>query len=309
MVTANELVKTYNKGEVLAVDKVSFEINEGEIFGLIGPDGAGKTSIFRMLTTLLLPDSGSAKVNGFDVVRDYKSIRQTIGYMPGRFSLYQDLSVKENLDFFATVFETTVEENYDLIRDIYVQLEPFKKRRAGKLSGGMKQKLALCCTLIHKPTVLFLDEPTTGVDPVSRREFWEMLKRLQKAGITILVSTPYMDEADLCDRIALIQNGKILSIDTPANISSLYPDQLFEVKASRMHALLKALPKFEKTTSSYAFGEYAHLATDREQFSNGEGFEDFEKQLKDYLHQQGIGNITVKPVKASVEDSFIKLLK
>jgi ABC-type multidrug transport system ATPase subunit len=309
MVTANELVKTYNKGEVLAVDKVSFEINEGEIFGLIGPDGAGKTSIFRMLTTLLLPDSGSAKVNGFDVVRDYKSIRQTIGYMPGRFSLYQDLSVEENLDFFATVFETTVEENYDLIRDIYVQLEPFKKRRAGKLSGGMKQKLALCCTLIHKPTVLFLDEPTTGVDPVSRREFWEMLKRLQKAGITILVSTPYMDEADLCDRIALIQNGKILSIDTPANISAAYPDQLFEVKASRMHALLKALPKFEKTASSYAFGEYAHLATHREQFSNGEGFEDFEKQLKDYLHQQGIENITVKPVEASVEDSFIKLLK
>jgi ABC-type multidrug transport system ATPase subunit len=169
MVTANELVKTYNKGEVLAVDKVSFEINEGEIFGLIGPDGAGKTSIFRMLTTLLLPDSGSAKVNGFDVIKDYKSIRETIGYMPGRFSLYQDLSVEENLDFFATVFETTVEENYDLIRDIYVQLEPFKKRRAGKLSGGMKQKLALCCTLIHKPTVLFLDEPTTGVDPVSRR--------------------------------------------------------------------------------------------------------------------------------------------
>lgn len=309
MVTANELVKTFNKGEVLAVDKVSFEINEGEIFGLIGPDGAGKTSIFRMLTTLLLPDSGSAMVNGFDMVRDYKSIRQTIGYMPGRFSLYQDLSVEENLDFFATVFETTVEENYDLIRDIYVQLEPFKKRRAGKLSGGMKQKLALCCTLIHKPTVLFLDEPTTGVDPVSRREFWEMLKRLQKAGITILVSTPYMDEADLCDRIALIQNGNILSIDTPANISAAYPDQLFEVKAPKMHALLKTLPKFSKTKASYAFGEYAHLATDREQFSNGEGLEDFEKQLRDYLHQQGIENITVKPVKASVEDSFIKLLK
>ena len=309
MVTANDLVKTYNKGEVLAVDRASFQINKDEIFGLIGPDGAGKTSIFRMLTTLLLPDSGSAKVNGFDVVEDYKKIRQTIGYMPGRFSLYQDLSVEENLDFFATVFETTVEENYDLIREIYVQLEPFKKRRAGKLSGGMKQKLALCCTLIHKPTVLFLDEPTTGVDPVSRREFWEMLKRLQKAGITILVSTPYMDEADLCDRIALMQNGKILSIDTPSNISAAYPDQLFEVKAPRMHALLKTLPKFEKTKASYAFGEYAHLATDSQEFSKGKTFEDFEKELKDYLHEQGIENITVKPVKASVEDSFIKLLK
>jgi ABC-2 type transport system ATP-binding protein len=220
MVTANNLIKTYGKkNEVLAVDHVSFSVNDGEIFGLIGPDGAGKTSIFRMLTTLLLPDSGSASVAGFDVVKDYKQIRNTVGYMPGRFSLYPDLSVEENLNFFATIFETTIQKNYDLIKEIYVQLEPFKKRRAGKLSGGMKQKLALCCALIHKPTVLFLDEPTTGVDPVSRKEFWEMLKRLKAQGITILVSTPYMDEAGLCDRIALIQNGKILSIETPANIS------------------------------------------------------------------------------------------
>src|SRR5689334_66375 len=215
MVEVNNIVKFYGKEKTVAVDKVSFSVSKGELFGLIGPDGAGKTSIFRMLTTLLLPDGGSATVDGFDVVKDFKKIRHTVGYMPGKFSLYQDLSIEENLNFFATVFNTTVEENYHLIKDIYVQIEPFKKRRAGKLSGGMKQKLALCCALIHKPTVLFLDEPTTGVDPVSRKEFWEMLKRLKAQNITIVVSTPYMDEATLCDRIALIQNGKILGIDTP----------------------------------------------------------------------------------------------
>ena len=305
MVSAKGLVKTYGeKKEVLAVDHVSFSVKEAEIFGLIGPDGAGKTSIFRMLTTLLLPDSGSASVEGFDVVKDYKSIRNTVGYMPGKFSLYQDLSVEENLDFFATVFETTVKENYDLIKDIYVQLEPFKKRRAGKLSGGMKQKLALCCALIHKPTVLFLDEPTTGVDPVSRKEFWEMLKRLQKQGITILVSTPYMDEANLCDRIALIQNGKILSIDTPENISAAYPDKLFEVKAKQMSVLLKQLSRFDKAKATYSFGEYAHVVTEQSQ-----NVEEFEKILKDYLQDKGLENVEVKPIKASVEDSFIKLLK
>ena len=307
MISAKDLVKTYGKKkEVLAVDHVSFTVKEAEIFGLIGPDGAGKTSIFRMLTTLLLPDSGSATVEGFDVVKDYKSIRNTVGYMPGKFSLYQDLSVEENLDFFATVFETTVEENYDLIKDIYVQLEPFKKRRAGKLSGGMKQKLALCCALIHKPTVLFLDEPTTGVDPVSRKEFWEMLKRLQKQGITILVSTPYMDEADLCDRIALIQNGKILSIDTPENISAAYPDKLFAVKAKQMSALLKELSRFDKAKASYSFGEYAHVVTDA---AESQDAEEFEKDLKNYLQSKGLENVEVKPIKASVEDSFIKLLK
>lgn len=310
MVSAKDLVKTYGKKkEVLAVDHVSFSVNDAEIFGLIGPDGAGKTSIFRMLTTLLLPDSGSATVEGFDVVKDYKSIRNTVGYMPGKFSLYQDLSVEENLDFFATVFATSIKENYDLIKDIYVQLEPFKKRRAGKLSGGMKQKLALCCALIHKPTVLFLDEPTTGVDPVSRKEFWEMLKRLQKQGITILVSTPYMDEADLCDRIALIQNGKILSIDTPANISAAYPDKLFAVKSSKMSMLLKGLSRFDKAKDSYAFGEYAHVAMDSQQFSTAEASDEFEKDLKNYLQDQGLENIQIKPIKASVEDSFIKLLK
>ncbi len=307
MISAKDLVKTYGKKkEVLAVDHVSFTVKEAEIFGLIGPDGAGKTSIFRMLTTLLLPDSGSGTVEGFDVVKDYKSIRNTVGYMPGKFSLYQDLSVEENLDFFATVFETTVKENYDLIKDIYVQLEPFKKRRAGKLSGGMKQKLALCCALIHKPTALFLDEPTTGVDPVSRKEFWEMLKRLQKQGITILVSTPYMDEADLCDRIALIQNGKILSIDTPENISAAYPDKLFAVKAKQMWTLLKELSGFDKAKASYSFGEYAHVVTDA---AESQDAEEFEKDLKNYLKSKGLENVEVKQIKASVEDSFIKLLK
>ncbi|GHV69890.1 hypothetical protein FACS1894199_19120 [Bacteroidia bacterium] len=205
-------------GKVRALENISFEVQQGELFGLIGPDGAGKTSLFNILTTLLLADSGEATVDGWDVIRDYKEIRMHIGYMPGRFSLYPDLSVEENLNFFATVFNTTIEENYSLVEDIYKQIEPFKKRRAGKLSGGMKQKLALSCALIHKPTVLFLDEPTTGVDPVSRKEFWDILKKLKQQGITIFVSTPYMDEASLCDRIALIQQGKIMSIATPTQI-------------------------------------------------------------------------------------------
>ncbi|MGB8703450.1 MAG: ABC transporter ATP-binding protein, partial [Gillisia sp.] len=207
-ITLQHIGKSYK--QVKALDDISFDVDPGELFGIIGPDGAGKTTLFRILTTLLIPDEGTAGVAGLNVVKDYKAIRRTVGYMPGRFSLYQDLTVEENLNFFATVFGTTLEENYDLIKDIYVQIEPFKNRRAGKLSGGMKQKLALSCALIHKPKVLFLDEPTTGVDPVSRKEFWEMLKHLKKKGITILVSTPYMDEAAQCDRIALIQEGKIL---------------------------------------------------------------------------------------------------
>ena len=218
---------------------ISFEVKKGEIFGIIGPDGAGKTTLFRILTTLILADSGSATVDGFDVVNDYKEIRKRVGYMPGRFSLYQDLTVEENLNFFATVFNTTIEENYDLVKDIYQQIEPFKKRRAGKLSGGMKQKLALSCALIHKPSVLFLDEPTTGVDPVSRKEFWGMLKKLKDQGITILVSTPYMDEATLCDRIALIQNGQFLKIDTPENIVRQYKTIFCSMNRSNISCCIK----------------------------------------------------------------------
>ena len=254
-VVLNHISKTYNKGEVKAVTDVSFEVEKGELFGLIGPDGAGKTSIFRVLTTLLLPDAGSASVNGLDVVKDWKAIRQRVGYMPGKFSLYQDLTVEENLNFFATVFNTSVAENYDLIKDIYVQIEPFKTRRAGKLSGGMKQKLALCCALIHRPSVLFLDEPTTGVDTVSRKEFWEMLKRLKEQGITILVSTPYMDEATLCERIALIQDGKILSIDTPAQVVAQFPKNLYAIKSERMSQLLRDIRQLDYIDSCNSFGE------------------------------------------------------
>lgn len=297
-VVVKNLVKTYGKEKTVAVDDVSFSVDQGELFGLIGPDGAGKTSIFRMLTTLLLPDSGSATVDGHDIVKDFRQIRSSVGYMPGRFSLYQDLTIEENLNFFATVFGTTIEENYHLIKDIYVQIEPFKNRRAGKLSGGMKQKLALCCALIHKPTTLFLDEPTTGVDPVSRKEFWEMLRRLKAQNITILVSTPYMDEASLCDRIALIQGGKILSIDTPQNIINAYPDRLLAIKANEMYKLLKALESHPGVLNSYAFGEYAH-ATFRDTDTHA---------LLAYLSGQGLTGVEVKDAEVTIEDSFIKLL-
>lgn len=298
-VEVQSLSKVYGKEKTVAVDQVSFSVERGELFGLIGPDGAGKTSIFRMLTTLLLPDGGNATVDGFDVVRDYKQIRNTVGYMPGKFSLYQDLTIEENLNFFATVFGTSIQENYDLIKDIYVQIEKFKDRRAGKLSGGMKQKLALCCALIHKPTVLFLDEPTTGVDPVSRKEFWEMLKRLKAQGITIVVSTPYMDEATLCDRIALMQNGKILSVDTPEKIVGAYPDPLYAVKATNMYALLKGLSGYEKSITSYAFGEYAHAS-----FAD-----DSAPDAKNYLEQQGLQEVEIHRTEPTIEDCFIKLLK
>jgi ABC-type multidrug transport system ATPase subunit len=297
-VVLQNITKTYNGQKTLAVDDVSFSVKKGELFGLIGPDGAGKTSIFRILTTLLLPDQGSASVDGLDVIKDFRKIRSTVGYMPGKFSLYQDLTVEENLHFFATVFGTTIQENYHLIEDIYKQIEPFKNRRAGKLSGGMKQKLALCCALIHKPSTLFLDEPTTGVDPVSRKEFWEMLKKLKEQHITILVSTPYMDEASLCDRIALIQNGKILSIDTPANVVRSYPDKLFAVKAAGMYKLLKSLETYPDRINSYAFGEYAHI-TLRNADTNA---------LWNYLEDDGIEALEIKAISATVEDSFIRLL-
>ena len=297
-ITLHNITKTYNKKTVLAVDDISFAVNKGEIFGLIGPDGAGKSSIFRILTTLLLPDSGTATVAGLDVVKDFKTIREIVGYMPGRFSLYQDLTVEENLSFFATVFDTTIEENYDLIKDIYVQLEPFKDRRAGKLSGGMKQKLALCCALIHKPEVLFLDEPTTGVDVISRKEFWDMLKRLKEQGITILVSTSYMDEATLCDRIGLILNGKLLSVASPADTIKAYPEQLYAVKSNSIYNLLLDLRAYEGTHNCYTFGEYLHLSIRGKE-------EDAVKYLKDKGHSE----LEFKKIEPTVEDCFINLLK
>lgn len=282
-------------GSTVALRNVSFEVLEGEIFGLVGADGAGKTALIRILATLVLADSGKAWVGGCDVVKEYKSIRRRVGYMPGRFSLYQDLSVEENLRFFASVFETTVEENYHLIKDIYSQIEPFKKRLAGRLSGGMKQKLALCCALIHSPEVLFLDEPTTGVDAVSRREFWQMLKRLKEQGITILISTSYMDEALQCDRIALIHKGEFLTIDTPQAITKSFCEPLYAVKSKKMAQLLKDLRGNPKVKSSYAFGQTHHVVF-RE-----------ETDLVPYLREKGHTEIEITEIEPTIEDSFIKL--
>ncbi len=291
--------KSFKK--VTAVKNISFEVKDGEIFGLIGPDGAGKTTLFRILTTLLIADEGTASVTGFDVVKDYKKIRNSVGYMPGKFSLYQDLTVEENLTFFATIFGTSIEENYDLIKDIYIQIEPFKNRRAGDLSGGMKQKLALSCALIHKPTVLFLDEPTTGVDPVSRKEFWDMLKRLQQKGITILVSTPYMDEAALCDRIALIQDGKILEIDTPQQIVKHYPKKIYNVKTDNMYSLILSLNEYKFNHSVYPFGEFVHYTDKRDDFNP--------EDLQQYLKNNGLKNIFIEQTKTTIEDTFMELSK
>ncbi|PQJ69056.1 ABC transporter ATP-binding protein [Polaribacter butkevichii] len=298
-ITINNISKSYKK--VKALENISFTVKPGELFGLIGPDGAGKTTLFRVLTTLLIANEGTASVAGFDVIRDYKSIRKNVGYMPGKFSLYQDLTVEENLDFFATIFGTTIEENYDLIKDIYIQIAPFKNRRAGKLSGGMKQKLALCCALIHKPKVLFLDEPTTGVDPVSRKEFWEMLKRLQQKEITILVSTPYMDEAALCDRIALIESGKILEIDTPQAIVKQYPKQIYNVGANNMYQLINSLKEYKHNHSVYPFGEFVHYTDARSDFNPTE--------LETFLKSKNLTNISIEKTAATIEDTFMELAK
>ena len=298
-ISIKNISKSYDT--LKAVDDISFDVKEGELFGLIGPDGAGKTTIFRILTTLLLADKGEANVAGYDVLKELNEIRENVGYMPGRFSLYQDLTVEENLEFFATIFDTSIEENYDLIKDIYIQIEPFKDRRAGKLSGGMKQKLALCCALIHKPKVLFLDEPTTGVDPVSRKEFWEMLRRLQQKGITILVSTPYMDEAAMCDRIALIQDGKILKIDTPSKISKHYPKKIYDINADDMYNLILKLKIYEHHYSVYPFGEFVHYSDKRDDFNL--------KELTKYLEDSGLKNITIKETQTTIEDAFMELAK
>jgi ABC-type multidrug transport system ATPase subunit len=300
-VITENIIKTYGKKkDVKALTGVSFDVQKGEIFGIIGPDGAGKTSLFRILTTLLLADSGNARVEGMDVVKDYKAIRKTVGYMPGRFSLYQDLTVEENLKFFATVFGSTIEQNYDIIKDIYGQIEPFKHRRAGKLSGGMKQKLALSCALVHRPTVLFLDEPTTGVDAVSRKEFWEMLKSLKQQGITILVSTPYMDEASLCDRIALIQNGKILSINTPEGIVKSFGKPLLAVRSSGMLNLLNDLNSFEEVEDAYPFGQYHHVVMKRK---------DQQESLHRFLEEKLHRDFEIVSAEPNIEDCFIDLMK
>ena len=302
IVSVENLKMSYDKGRVKALKGVTFDVEEGEIFGLIGPDGAGKTSLFRILTTLLLADSGKAVVDGMDVVNDYKKIRQHIGYMPGRFSLYQDLTVEENLSFFATVFNTTIEENYHLVEDIYRQIEPFKKRKAGKLSGGMKQKLALSCALIHAPHVLFLDEPTTGVDPVSRKEFWEMLQKLKKNfKLSIVVSTPYMDEALQCDRIALIQDGQFLTIDTPENIIRTYTQTLWSLRSDKMHRLLTDLRSIDGVKTAFAFGENHHATIDTSVLTVD--------SLRNRLVSLGHRNIVIEVVEPTIEDCFMNLQK
>jgi len=298
-VTLKNITKKY--GDFVAVDEVSFEVQKGELFGLIGPDGAGKTSIFRILTTLLLAEGGTATVEGHDVVKEFQVIRNKVGYMPGKFSLYQDLTVKENLEFFATIFGTTIEENYDLIKDIYDQIKPFNDRRAGKLSGGMKQKLALCCALIHKPEILFLDEPTTGVDVVSRSEFWEMLAKLKKQNITIVVSTPYMDEAKLCDRIALIQNGKIMTVDEPQQIINSFPKSLFAVKAKNIYKLLQTLRTEKEVENCDAFGEYLHLTLTSELAD--------EEKVSAIAQKYNPEDLEVKKIEPTIEDSFIRLMR
>ncbi|WP_276484549.1 ABC transporter ATP-binding protein [Paraflavitalea pollutisoli] len=301
-VIAENIVKRYGKKKdtVEALKGISFEAAEGELFGIIGPDGAGKTSLFRILTTLLLPDAGKATVDGLDVVKDYKEIRNRVGYMPGRFSLYQDLTVAENMEFFATIFNTSIEENYNLVKDIYSQIEPFKDRRAGKLSGGMKQKLALSCALIHRPSVLFLDEPTTGVDAVSRKEFWEMLRKLKQQGITILVSTPYMDEASLCDRVALVQSGQLLSVDTPAGVRGAFGKPLLAIRATKMLPLLDNLKKAEPVIDAYPFGEFYHAVMQP-------GYD--EAALRNYLGQKGHEDIEIHSIEPDIEDCFMDLMK
>ncbi len=299
MIKVQNLSKKYKA--VQALDNVTFSSEENEIFGFIGPDGAGKTTLFRILTTLILPDTGSAVLFGLDVVREFHKLRRMIGYMPGRFSLYQDLTVKENLNFFASVFGTTVQINYALIKDIYSRLEPFESRPAGKLSGGMKQKLALCCALIHAPRLLVLDEPTTGVDAVSRTEFWQILKNLKKQGITILISTPYMDEAGGCDRVALIQKGNILSIDTPPKILKSYGNKLWSVRSADRYNLIHALRKISYIDSVNVFGDAVHITTRDNKLDISTLNAALSKKIK--------GGISIMSVRPTIEDCFLKLMQ
>ena len=282
--------------EVIALNNISFSVNEGELFGLIGPDGAGKTTLIRILTTLLLPGTGRASINGMDAVKDFKKLRRLIGYMPGDFSLYEDLTVEENLKFFATIFNTTIKENYNIIKDIYQQIEPFKTRRVGNLSGGMKQKLALSCALIHKPEILFLDEPTTGIDAVSRVELWEMLKKLKDQNLTIIVSTPYMDEAELCDKVALMQKGEIMEINTPKNIVNDFNKPIFAIRGDNFYRLLLDIRKMDITDTAFPFGESIHLTTKKE----------VDPTVLNKVIEQSTGqNTTTEKIVANIEDCFM----
>ncbi|MGM9852843.1 MAG: ABC transporter ATP-binding protein [Muribaculaceae bacterium] len=297
VIETHDIVKSY--GSVRALDKVSLSVAEGELFGLIGPDGAGKSSLYRILTTLMAPDSGTATVLGCDTVRDYRAIRRSVGYMPEQFSLYPDLSVRENLEFFASLFGVTVKENYDLIAPIFGQLERFPDRPAGKLSGGMKQKLALSCALIHRPRLLLLDEPTTGVDAVSRSEFWGMLHDLRRHGITIMVSTSYMDEASQCGRVAMIHHGRILRTDTPADLVAGIGESLWNARAADMYRLLDALRAMPEVTVCYTFGATLHVVP-------APGFDP--DAVTHRLEAEGLRDVRIFPAQPTIEDLFIKLM-
>jgi len=299
VLSVENLVKNYK--EIKALKSITFSVQEGEIFGLIGPDGAGKTTLFRIIASLLLPDNGRVTMFDMDVVERYRIIREIIGYMPQRFSLYHDLTVEENLAFFATVFGTTIQENYDLVKDIYSHIEPFRKRKAGKLSGGMKQKLALSCALIHRPRLLLLDEPTTGVDAVSRKEFWEMLKNLKNKRMTILVSTPYMDEARLCDRVALIQDGRILTLETPENIIKNYDRKLLAIRSDNMYGLITDLRNEPNAFSVHLFGQFVH-------YNQKNRLADRDRVFR-YLTEKGHQNIEIHHIDPVIEDCFMNLME
>lgn len=297
MIHFNNIFKKYE--QVSGVQGINIKVNSGELFGLIGPDGAGKTTLIRILTTLILPDEGSVTFAGKDVVEDYLYVRNNVGYMPGTFSLYQDLSVEENLHFFASSFDTTIKENYHLIEPIYVQLEPFKNRKAGALSGGMKQKLALCCALIHKPEVLVLDEPTTGVDSVSRKEFWAMLKELKEGGLTIFVSTPYMDEAAMCDRVALIQDGVIMDTDTPEAITQKFSDTLVALTGKYKQTTIDLLRSLEQVKNAFPFGDSIHITLAPSVST---------KEIEHLLDENKVPYEKLEEIEAVIEDCFMDLM-
>lgn len=298
-VKIKDVTKSYPNTE--ALKGVSLDIQANELFGFIGPDGAGKTTLFRILTSLILPDQGTGSIGNFDIVKDYRKIRKEVGYMPGRFSLYGDLTVEENLQFYARLFNTSIQENYDLIEDVYKQIEPFKKRRAADLSGGMKQKLALSCALIHKPKLIILDEPTTGVDAISRKEFWALLKSMQQKGITILVSTPYMDEAALCDRVALMQEGNLLSVDRPDQIVRDFSGSILGIQTNRMHSLLHDLQQMEQPEQVYRFGAFIHLVTHDHPDTCAQ-------KVTAHLEEKGHQNIVIREQEATIEDCFLALM-
>ena len=300
-ITIEHVNKVYD-GKVTALKDVSFNVEEGEVFGLVGPDGAGKSTLFNILTTLLLPDSGKISLLGMDVINEYKSVRQIIGYLPGVFSLYPDLSVEENLQFFAVMYKSSIEENMELIRPIWQQISPFSDRKAGKLSGGMKQKLALCCALIHCPKILFLDEPTTGVDPVSRKEFWDILKSIRTQGITVVVSTPYMDEATRCDRIAMIQEGQILGINTPSAFIRDFQGKLYTFRSENIFSLLNIMEQCPLRCNYYPYGEHCHIAF----------YDDVATalpQFEQFLQEQGQSHGEIIAIDPSVEDCFIEIVQ